>query len=285
MEWTRSISKAIQYIEDNICEELTTKEIARQSAISPFYFQKGFAMLCGFTVSEYIKNRRLTLAAAELVSTGRKIIDIALDYGYDSPDSFTKAFTRFHGATPSAVRRGEAMIKSFAALKLRLTLEGGYTMDYKIMKKDEFTIVGASKRFKYENAGTAIPEFWAEYFTTGKNEYVCSTYGVSIDNSMNGDEFEYLIADNYDPAQELPEGFVTKVIPKHTWGVFPCKGAMPDAMQDVQGRIFSEWLPGCKDYEIAAGYNIELNGDPGKYAKGTLDENYYCEVWIPVRQK
>ena len=114
MEWTECIRNAIRYMEDNITEELTIENIARQAMISPFYFQKGFAMLCGITVGEYIKKRRLALAGSEIVSTDRKIIDIALQYGYDSPESFTRAFTRFHGATPTSVRKGEAMIKSFA---------------------------------------------------------------------------------------------------------------------------------------------------------------------------
>ena len=99
MEWSESISEAINYIESHITEELTIADIAKQAIISPYYFQKGFSMLCGFTVGEYIKRRRLTLAGSEIVSTDRKIIDIALEYGYDSPDSFTKAFLRFHGAT------------------------------------------------------------------------------------------------------------------------------------------------------------------------------------------
>jgi AraC family transcriptional regulator len=133
--------------------------------VSPFYFQKGFAMLCGFTVGEYIRQRRLTLAGSELVSTDEKIIDIALKYGYDSPDSFTKAFTRFHGVTPTAVRKDGAMIKSFASLKIKFSLEGGYIMDYKIVEKDLFTVIGASRVFKYDNAKTEIPQFW----TDGKN--------------------------------------------------------------------------------------------------------------------
>lgn len=130
MEWSESISEAINYIESHITEELTIADIAKQAIISPYYFQKGFSMLCGFTVGEYIKRRRLTLAGSEIVSTDRKIIDIALEYGYDSPDSFTKAFLRFHGATPTAIRKGEAMIKSFAPLKIKLILTGGYTMDW-----------------------------------------------------------------------------------------------------------------------------------------------------------
>ena len=137
MEWSESISEAINYIESHITEELTIADIAKQAIISPYYFQKGFSMLCGFTVGEYIKRRRLTLAGSEIVSTDRKIIDIALEYGYDSPDSFTKAFLRFHGATPTAIRKGKAMIKSFAPLN-------------KIVKKSPFTVVGISALFKFQ---------------------------------------------------------------------------------------------------------------------------------------
>jgi len=284
VEWTECISKAIGYIEENITEELTIEGIAKQAMVSPFYFQKGFAMLCGFTVGEYIRCRRLALAGSELVSTDKKIIDIALDYDYDSPDSFTKAFTRFHGATPTSVRKGEAMIKSFASLKIKLILEGGYTMDYKIVKKDRFTIIGVSKVFKYDEAETEVPKLWEEYSKTGKSDIVCSVYGVNIDESMSGNEFEYLIADNYNPIKEIAEGFVTRIIPKHTWAVFACIGAMPQSIQDINKKIFSEWLPNCKDYEIAAGYNIEMYGNPAEYQKGVQDEKYYCEVWIPVKK-
>lgn len=285
MGWIEGISKAIAYIEENITEDLTMESIAKQAWVSPFYFQKGFNMLCGFTVGEYIRQRRLTLAGSELVATDEKIIDIAMKFGYDSPDSFTKAFIRFHGVTPTAVRREGAMIKSFAPLKINVSLKGGYIMDYKIIEKDAFTVMGVSKVFNYENAGKEVPEFWTEHYQEGKGEYVCGMYGVCIDESRGGNEFEYLIADDYVPAKEVPEGFVTKVIPKHTWAVFPCKGPMPKALQDVNQKIFSEWIPNCKDYEIAAGYNIELYTDIKKYPAGNQDENYYTEIWIPVKLK
>lgn len=285
MNWTECICKALSYIEDHITEALTIEGIARQAAVSPFYFQKGFAMLCGLTVSEYVKKRRLTLAGSELASTDKKIIDIALEYGYDSPDSFTKAFVRFHGATPTAARKGETMLRSFAAMKIKLTLEGGCTVDYKIVKKDQFTLIGVSKVCKYERAAQEIPALWAAYQKKGSAAIVNSVYGVSVDESMGEDAFEYLIADNYNPAQEIPDGFVTRVIPAHTWAVFACKGACPHAIEETQKKIFSEWLPGCKDYEIAAGYNIEMYTDPAGYPKGIQDETYYCEIWIPVRQK
>ncbi len=285
MGWLEGVGEAINYIEENINEAISIEDIAKKAYMSPFYFQKGFAMLCGFTVGEYIRQRRLTLAGSELVSTEDKIIDIALKYGYDSPDSFTKAFTRFHGVTPTAVRKEGAMIKSFAPLKIKFSLEGGYIMDYKIIEKDSFTVMGASRMFKYDSAPTEIPQFWTEHYQTGKGEIVCGMYGISIDESMGSNEFEYLIADNYNPSTEILGGFVTKNIPKHTWAVFACKGAMPNSLQNVHKKIFSEWLPNCKDYEIAAGYNIEMYTNVNDYPNGTQDENYYSEIWIPVKKK
>ncbi len=285
MGWIEGVGEAIRYIEENITEELTIENIAKQAFVSPFYFQKGFAMLCGYTVGEYIRQRRLTLAGSELVSADAKIIDIALKYGYDSPDSFTKAFTRFHGVTPTAVRRDGAMIKSFASLKIKFSLEGGYIMDYKIVEKDAFTVIGASRLFKYDTAKAEIPQFWTEHYQTGQGKIVCGIYGVCIDESAGSDKFEYLIADNYDPSAEVPSGFVTRIIPKHTWAVFACKGAMPKALQAVNEKIFSEWLPNCKDYEIAASYNIEMYTSLADYPKGNQDENYYSEIWIPVQKK
>lgn len=285
MGWIEGIREAVSYIEENITEEIVIEDIAKKIFISPFYFQKGFAMLCGFTVGEYIRQRRLTLAGSELVSTDEKIIDIAMKYGYASPDSFTKAFTRFHGVTPTAVRKDGAMIKSFAPLKIKFSLEGGYIMDYKIVKKDSFTVMGVSKVFKYDSATTEVPQFWREHYEAGKDKFVCGMYGVNIDESMGLDKFEYLIADNYNPAIEIPDGFVTKIIPKHMWAVFACKGGMANSMQDTNRKIFSEWLPNCKEYEIAAGYNIEMYTDPADYPKGNQDENYYSEIWIPVKKK
>ncbi len=285
MEWIESISDAISYIEENLTNELTIEQIANAILISPFYFQKGFSMLCGFTVSEYIRQRRLALAGGDLVSTDEKIIDIAMKYGYDSPDSFTKAFTRFHGITPTAVRKDGAMIKSFAPLKISFTLKGGFTMDYKIVEKDAFTVIGVSKKLPYDNAKIEIPKFWAEHYQAGKGKTVCGMYGINFDESMGGKEFEYLIADNYKEKSEVPEGFVVKTIPAFTWAIFPCAGAMPNAMQEVNRKIFSDWLPNCKDYEFAAGYNIEMYNDPADYPNGVQDDNYYSEIWIPVKKK
>ena len=285
MEWMAIIGNSIQYMEDHITEDITVESVAKNAGVSSFYFQKGFAMLCGFSVSEYIRNRRLALAGNDLLVTDEKIIDIAMKYGYDSPDSFTKAFTRFHGVTPTAVRKDDVLLKSFAPLKIKISLEGGYLMDYKIVKKEAFTVIANAKTFPYEGAKEIVPQFWQEHFQSGKGAVVCGCYGINIDLEMGQENFEYLIADPYDPQKEVPDGFVTKTIPAFDWAVFPCRGSMPNALQDVNTKIYTEWLPALKEYEFAAGYCVEYYDDPTKYEKGTQDENYYCEIWIPVKRK
>ena len=152
MEWTEVIGEAIDYIEAHIEEEISLNDIAKQVHISPFYFHKGFGMLCGYSLNEYIRNRRMSLAGGELISGDATITELALKYGYDSPDSFTRAFSRFHGVSPSAVRKEKAAVKSFAPLKLTISLKGGYLMEYKITKKESFTVLAGALCFgKREN--------------------------------------------------------------------------------------------------------------------------------------
>ena len=164
MNWIESISRAIEYIEKNLEGDLKIEDIASYSYISTIYFQKGFSIICGYGVGEYIKNRRLSMAGYEVLNTDKKIIDIAMKYGYDSPDSFTKAFKRFHGYTPKEVRFNGATIKEFAPLKINLVLKGGYTMEYKIEEKDSFKVVGLKGIFKYENAEREVPKLWKKFF-------------------------------------------------------------------------------------------------------------------------
>ena len=158
-------------------------------------------------------------------------------------------------------------------------------MDYKIENKEAFTVLGNAKTFPYEGAGTLVQQFWQEHVASGKCAVVMGTYGVNIDETMGKETFEYLIADPYVPGKEVPEGFVVKTIPAFTWAVFPCVGPMPTALQDINTRIYTEWLPALKEYEFAAGYCMEYYDDPAKYEKGTLDDKYYCEIWIPVKKK
>lgn len=135
MDWTEAVREAVSYVEKHITEDITMYDVADHVHVSPFYFHKGFSILCGYSITEYIRNRRLALAGQELLAEDVTVMELAMKYGYDSPDSFTKAFTRFHGHSPSVVRRNKTMLKAFAPLKLSISLKGGYAMDYRIIKK------------------------------------------------------------------------------------------------------------------------------------------------------
>lgn len=228
-------------------------------------------MLCGFTVAEYVRNRKLALAGNYIATSNEKIIDIALKYGYDSPDGFTKAFTRFHGITPMVAWKDSVLLKSFAPLKIKFSLEGGYILNYRIENKEAFT---------YEEAKVQVPKFWQEHFASGKGKVVMGTYGVNLVEQFDSKTFEYLIDAPYKANQEVSEGFVVKTIP-----VFTCIGPLPKALQDVNVKIFAEWLPVLREYDFAAGNCVEYYDDCRKYEKGTFVDKYYCEIWIPVKKK
>lgn len=275
--WNEGIANAIAYMEENLTKDLDINEVANQAYVLSFYFQKIFHVLCGFTVGEYIRNRRLTLAAQELCSFNIKVIDAALKYGYDSPDSFARAFTKFHGITPSAAREKGSKLNSFAPLKIKLTLEGCTMLEYKIVEKAQFTVMGRLRKFNTETSYGEIPKFWQEHMESDESKIVCGMYGICMDG--DGTNFDYLIADNYIPWNEVPEGYETKVIPAGTWAVFPCRGALPKALQDVNTKIWSEWLPSCKAYKLAGNYNMEMYTPPCEDP-----DDDYNEIWIPVEK-
>lgn len=284
MDWIKIIENALRYIEKNLSGELTVDRIAEKVNISPFYFQKGFSMLCGYSVGEYIRMRRLSVAGSELVTSDNKVIDLALKYGYDSPDSFTKAFTRFHGSTPTDVRRKGALLKSFAPLHIKIILDGGNTMEYRVEEKPAFRVMGVSKIFSYETANVDIPQYWDEIHVQAAVKPVEGMYGICFDEEMGGNRFRYMIADDLEEGEAEEKNLETYEVPRHTWAIFPCRGAMPLSIQEVNRRIFSEWLP-AGNYEIAEGYNIEYYSDSAEFKDGTQDPDYYAEVWIPVRER
>lgn len=285
MNWIESISRAIEYIENNLTNDLKIEDIASYSYISSFYFQKGFAIICGYGVGEYIKNRRLSMAGKEVLNTDKKIIDIAMEYGYDSQDSFTKAFKRFHGVTPKEVRNNGATIKDFAPLRVNLTMKGGYIMEYKIEEKEAFKVVGLKDSFKYESAEKDVSKLWKKFFMKSVFSKINAKYAINIDTTLGHDLFEYVIGDDYTINEKIPKDFEIIEIPKLTWAVFPCVGKASETIREVNEKIFKEWLPNSNDYEIAAGYNIEYYSNPKEYKKGIEDEKYYCEVWIPIKKK
>lgn len=273
--WVEGFQESINYIEQNLTDELDIKDIADKAALSPFYYQRIFGALCGMTVGEYIRARRMTLAAQELFGSDTKVIDVALKYGYDSPDSFAKAFQRFHGITPSQAREAGAGLRSFAPLHIRITLEGGKMLDYRITEKAPFTIVGFKRRFNAETSYQEIPKFWNEWMSDTKG--LKGMFGVCLD--MDGKDFDYWIADLYAPWEDIPEGCETYQIPGSLWAQFKCKGPLPDSLQSANTQIWSEWLPSLKGYELAGNYSIEVYMPPADDPADTLSY-----IWVPLRK-
>ena len=253
MNWVENISEAIKYIEDNIMKDISVQDISNYIGVSPFYFQKGFSFLAGIGVAEYIRKRRLSLAGSEIINSNAKIIDIAMKYGYDSPDSFTKAFTRFHGSTPKSVRKG-GNIKEFAPLKINVILKGGYTMEYKIVEKEAFKVVGLRDSFKYETAYQDVPKIWKKFFMKSTYNKINAKYAVNIDTSMGCDSFDYIIGDDYNSELKVPKDFEVIEIPKLTWIIFPCIGKSSMTIKETNEKIFNLhtelFIPLCRSLPL-----------------------------------
>lgn len=297
MEWLTSIRKAIEFMEENLENNISVQDVGEAVCISPMFLQKGFTVMTGYGISEYLRNRRLYQAALDIITTDEKIIDIAYKYAYETPESFTKAFTRFHGFTPSQIRMGEAHPKKFVPLKISIKISGGYDMECRIVPMFGLKLIGFEKEFTYENNLDGIPKFWDEIFEKyAKNTISGGTpsnpqeqalvdnsignYGVCIDDAEKG-KLRYLIAGKY-AGGEVPEGMSIYEFPRGDWAVFECVGPMPDALQSMTDRIFNEWLPGNPDYELDGNANVEWY-DP--MMMDNTDPNYHSAVWIPVKKK
>lgn len=267
-------------------ESLRIEDIAKVACVSPFHFQRMFGMLAGVTVADYIRKRRLTLAAQELAVSKIRVLDVALKYGYDSPESFAKAFRKAHGITPSAARESGVQLKAFPRLSFHLSLKGDQEMEYRIVQKEAFTVIGKSMEVTTREGENfrKIPLFWNEANADGTSDKLAliggdkDLLGICMSMDMEKELLSYWIAVEAGPGVDA-EGYETAVIPAASWAVFTSVGPMPHAIQNVWKRIFQEWFP-ATGYEHAGGPEFELYppGDPGA-------EDYACEVWIPVVKK
>ncbi len=289
MDWLTGIQNAIQYIEEHITEEINYEEVAKKAFCSSYYFQRIFSILCGLNLGEYIRNRRLTLAGNELNATDGKIIDIALKYGYESPESFTRAFSRFHGITPTEAKKNGSKLKSFSRLSMKIILTGGNIMNYKIIKMEAFDIIEKVEKHTIENSENAksIPDFWARSHQDGTIKKLLDTtidktflYGICYGNSQeNAKTFDYAIATKWDKKSKVPDGFRKNTIPARIWAIFECKGAMPKAIQELWKKIVTEFFP-------TSGYQPTCELDIEVYSEGDMESSeYYSEIWIPVTKK
>ncbi|MBQ0125528.1 MAG: AraC family transcriptional regulator [Clostridiales bacterium] len=297
MEWTECIRKTVEYIEDNLQNEIDIGTVSNHVAVSRFYLQNGFQIITGYTMGEYIRSRRLYEAAREIYQTDGKIIDIALKYGYETPESFTKAFTRFHGSSPSAIRADSTLIRCFLPMNINIKITGGYKMDFVVSPMWQFKLIGFERVFSYEEAYKKIPEFWDEICEKYCNHTIYAgkapscpeehaiidncigEYGVCVDD-LGGGKFRYLIAGKY-AGGDVPAGMKLIELPGGEWAKFKCTGPMPNALQSLNTKIFKEWLPNNPDYEICGCYNLEWYSCDGNKE----DADYQSGIWVPVKKR
>ena len=169
MNWSQRMNAAIEYIENNLGETLSLEDVAQVACCSKYHFHRVFFSHFKVTCSEYIRRRKLTLAAVEIINGDSKIVDISLSYGYESANAFTRAFKNVHQVTPSRVRSGSATLSSYNRVFFPVENKGGEKMDYKIVEIPEFKLVGKSKHFNFDQFVKDGPKFWKEYVTS--NDY------------------------------------------------------------------------------------------------------------------
>ena len=299
MDWITGMQKAIDYIEANLTEEIDYEKVAAESFSSSYHFQRVFSILCGYTLGEYIRLRRLSLAGAELANGKEKVIDIALKYGYNNPDSFAKAFQKFHGITPSQARADGSMLKSFSRLSIKISLEGGNTMNYRIEEKDEMILTGYKRRF------SGVPGEREEqekdmYVNTRVFQYILQ--GLSGNIEMNYDVITNIDDDGYDfyiakqlteylrnnlnktsvLGEEYAKHFENIVIPQCTYAIFETERcSYPTTIfLDLRKKIASEWLPNS-GYQLANAPELVVT----HWFRGNKSNQRYRELWIPIEKK
>ena len=281
MEWLKHMNDALAYMEDNLDGEISLEKAARLACCSQYHFQRMFSYVIGVPLSEYLRRRRLTKAALDL-QNGHKVIDVALRYGYDSPTAFNRAFQAMHGVSPSTAQKPDVMLKAFPRVSFQITVKGVTEMDYRIVEKEEFRVVGVRMHIgaDVEENAKIITPFWEETVSSGKtkeifalaNSWPVGLLAVSTADESGKGGYYHICASTYKP---VPPGMFEVVVPKHTWAIFPGSGH-PSSIADLYKRIFSEWQP-TSGYEWADTVDVEvyLNDDP---------VNIKYEVWMPVKK-
>ena len=281
MEWIEKLNKTISYIEEHLTEEISYDELARIACCSTYHFQRMFAYMAGIPLSEYIRRRRMSLAAIDLQSGTEKIIDIGMKYGYSSPTAFNRAFQNVHGIAPSMAKKGGVPMKSYPPISFKITVKGVEELNYRIEEKAAFRIVGVSHPLdkEIENNFAAVPQMWQNAAVNGTLEKIAplmnnqpmGVLGVSVCNDE--EDWQYFIA--VSSSAEIDNSLDEYVVPACTWAIFSGIGT-GISIQELEQRIITEWLP-ASGFELANAPDIEvyLNPDPN---------NTQYEVWLPIRK-
>ena len=281
MEWIERLNKTISYMEEHLTEEISYDELARMACCSTYHFQRMFAYIAGIPLSEYIRRRRMSLAAVDLQSGEGKIIDIGMKYGYSSPTAFNRAFQSVHGIAPSIAQKGGTPIKSYPPISFKIAVKGGEELNYRTEEKASFRIIGVSQPLdkEIEKNFMVVPQMWQKAATDGTlnkiiplmNQQPMGVLGVSACNDK--EEWKYFIA--VSSSSEIDNSLEEYVVPGCTWAIFSGTGTNR-SIQEFEQRVVTEWLP-TSGYEFADAPDVEvyLNSDP---------DNGQYEVWLPIRK-
>jgi AraC family transcriptional regulator len=290
MDSLTSMNNAMQYIEEHLTDDIDYSEVSKIACRSEYHFKRMFSFLSGIGLSEYIRRRRLTLAALDLKDTNLRIIDVAIKYGYDSADAFSRAFHSMHGILPSEARSENTQLKAYPRMTFQLSIKGGCEMNYRIVEKGPFKLVGIKKRVPiiFKGANPEIAKM-AELLTPEIIKQLKAISNVEptgiISASVNFSEGrmeEKGELDHYigvaTSSNETADFDVLK-IDASTWAIFESIGPFPETLQNVWGRIYSEWFP-SSGYEVAPGPEILWNESPD-----TGNPKHRSEIWLPVKKK
>jgi AraC family transcriptional regulator len=286
----QKMNEALAYIEAQLSQEIDLKIVAMRAACSEYHFQRMFSYLSGISLSDYIRRWRLTLAALELRNQDVKVIDVALKYGYRSPDSFTRAFKDFHKCTPTEARENGNALKAFPRMTFQLTIDGGTEMNYRIEEKESFRIAGMMKRVPiiFNGVNPEISSMWQSLNENMINEMkqlsniqpsglISASANFSEGRMEEKGELDHYIGAA--TTKKCPEHFTTLEVSASAWAVFEAEGPFPETLQDVWGRIYSEWFP-SSNYEQIEGPEILWNEH-----KDVTSPDFKSEIWIPVRKR
>ena len=296
MEWIAAMQQAIAYMEEHLMEEINYEVVAKQVHTSGYEFHRAFSFLTGMTANAYIRNRRLSLAGREIVETDTKITDIALKYGYDTPESFTKAFTRFHGVAPKFAREEAAKLVLFNPLVIKIAVEGGKSMDYRIVQTKEQKFIALARSFSNEiindEENHEIPDFWEECHDKNLVELLRNLrpdgkknlYGLCTPTREGEDTFQYGIGvlideetKDFDTEEMKSAGYCIWDVKPGSYVVFDCIGEDGDCISDTWSKFYKEFLPQM-GYEAEAETDYEIYFEQGR-------KGLFCELWIPVKKK
>ncbi|MDT2046543.1 MULTISPECIES: AraC family transcriptional regulator [Bacillaceae] len=290
MDLLKNMNEALDYIEENLTNDINFKEVAKLALCSEYHFKRMFSFLAGITLSEYIRRRRLTLAAFELKNNNMKVIDIAIKYRYNSPDSFTRAFQNLHGLTPSEAKKNGYSLKAYPKMTFQLSIKGGNEMNYRIEEKEAFRIVGIKERVPivFHGVNPKIAAMWESLTHETINQLkklsnvkplgmLSASVNFSEGRMEEKGELDHYIG--VATTKGCPDNLMQLEVPALTWAVFEAIGPFPDTLQDVWGRIYSEWFP-SSSYEQVDGPEILWNEH-----KDVTSPTFKSEIWIPVLKR